>query len=195
MPRSLLTPFSLPPGKGPHHLMELLLLLLSRFSCVWLCATPEMAAHQAPTSLGFSRQAHWSGLPFLSPMHESEKWKWSCSVMSDSQQPHGLQPTRLLCPWDFPGKSTGVGCHCLLQLNGTDTGKSTYLLKCICSPQINTHSTLTMINEHVLDEEAYELPTGMFPASCFSSHANKVSSLLSPWGHILCISVLFEVIV
>ena len=31
--------------------------------------------------------------------------------MSDSQRPHGLQPTRLLCPWDFPGKSTGVGCH------------------------------------------------------------------------------------
>ena len=35
--------------------------------------------------------------------------------MSDSQQPHGLQPTRLLHPWDVPGKSTGVGCHCLLQ--------------------------------------------------------------------------------
>ena len=35
--------------------------------------------------------------------------------MSDSQRPHGLQPTRLLHPWDFPGKSTGVGCHCLLQ--------------------------------------------------------------------------------
>ena len=35
--------------------------------------------------------------------------------MSDSSQPHGLQPTRLLCPWDSPGKSTGVGCHCLLQ--------------------------------------------------------------------------------
>ena len=31
--------------------------------------------------------------------------------MSDSSRPHGLQPTRLLCPWDFPGKSTGVGCH------------------------------------------------------------------------------------
>ena len=30
---------------------------------------------------------------------------------------HGLQPTRLLCPWDFPGKSTGVGCHCLLRNN------------------------------------------------------------------------------
>ena len=31
-------------------------------------------------------------------------------------RPHGLQPTRLLRPWDFPGKSTGVGCHCLLQV-------------------------------------------------------------------------------
>ena len=42
-------------------------------------------------------------------------WKWSCSVVSDSFLPHGLQPTRLLHPWDFPGKSTGVGCHFLLQ--------------------------------------------------------------------------------
>ena len=92
----------------------LLLLLLSHFSCVRLCATPDMAAHQAPPSLGFSRQEHWSGLPFPSPMPESEKWKWSRSVMSDSSRPHGLQPTRLFRPWDFPGKSTGVGCHCLL---------------------------------------------------------------------------------
>ena len=74
-----------------------------------------MAAHQAPPSLGFSRKEQWSGLPFPSPMHESEKWKWSHSVLSDSSRPHGLQPTRLLCPWDFPGKSTGVGCHCLNQ--------------------------------------------------------------------------------
>ena len=41
-----------------------LLLLLSCFSHVRLCATPEMAAQQAPPSLGFSRQEHWSGLPF-----------------------------------------------------------------------------------------------------------------------------------
>ena len=92
----------------------MVLLLLSRFSRVWLCATPQTAAHQAPPSLGFSRQEYWSGLPFLSPMHESEKSKWNCSVVSDSQWPHGLQPTRLLRPWDFPGKSTAVGCHCLL---------------------------------------------------------------------------------
>ena len=51
----------------------LLLLLLSRFSRVQLCVTPETAAHQASPPLGFSRQEHWSGLPFPSPVHESEK--------------------------------------------------------------------------------------------------------------------------
>ena len=69
------------PGKstrvGCHCFLRitalLLLLLLSRFSRVRLCATPLTAAHQAPPSLGFSRQEHWSGLPFPSPMHESEK--------------------------------------------------------------------------------------------------------------------------
>ena len=94
---------------------KMLLLLLSRFSRVWLCATPYTAVHQAPPSLGFTRQEHWSGLPFPSPMHESEKWKRSRSVVSDSSRPHGLQPTRLLRPWDFPGTSTGVGCPCLLR--------------------------------------------------------------------------------
>ena len=47
----------------------LLLLLLSRFSRVRLCATLETAAHQAPASLGFSRQEHCSGLPFPSPAY------------------------------------------------------------------------------------------------------------------------------
>ena len=67
------------------------------FSNAWKWKVKVTSAHQAPPSLGFSRQEHWSGLPFPSPMHESEKWKW-------------LQPTRLLRPWDFLGKSTGVGC-------------------------------------------------------------------------------------
>ena len=40
----------------------------------------------------------------------------SCSIVSNSLQPHGLcKPTRLLCAWDFPSKSTGMGCQCLLQ--------------------------------------------------------------------------------
>ena len=35
--------------------------------------------------------------------------------MSDSVRPHRPQPTRLRCPWDSPGKNTGVGCHFLIQ--------------------------------------------------------------------------------
>ena len=60
------------------------LLLLSRFSRVRLCATPQTAAHQAPLSLGFSRQEHWSGLPLPSPVHESEsEVTQSCPTPSD----------------------------------------------------------------------------------------------------------------
>ena len=44
-----------------------------------------------------------------------KSWKWSRSVLSNSLWTNGLQPTRLLCPWDFPGKSTRVGCYFLLQ--------------------------------------------------------------------------------
>ena len=85
-----------------------------------------MAAHQAPQSLEFSRQEYWSGLLFSSLMHESEKWKWTCSVVSYPQRPHGLQPSRLLRPWDFPGKSTGEGCHCLLRFKWWDVSKLSY---------------------------------------------------------------------
>ena len=90
----------------------LLLLLLSRFSRVRLCATPQTAAHQAPPSLGFSRQEHWSGLSFPSPMQESEKskWKWkvkvklqSCLALSDpmdcslpGSSAHGIFRARVL---------------------------------------------------------------------------------------------------
>ena len=80
----------------------LLLLLLGRFSHVRLCATPETAAHQAPPSLGFSRQEHWSGLPFPSPMHESEVAQ-SCLTLSDPVERglwgfsvHGIFQARVL---------------------------------------------------------------------------------------------------
>ena len=118
--RFLLSVIHIVPGWGhfsswisyPNVSIRIRRLLLSHFSRVRLCATPQTAAHQAPPSLRFSRQEHWIGLPFPSPVHESEKWKWSHSVVSHPQRPRGLQPTRLLRPWDFPGKSTGVGCHC-----------------------------------------------------------------------------------
>ena len=50
--------------------------------------------------------------------------------MSDSLQHHGLQPTRLLCPWDFPGRSTGVGCHFLLQVIFPTQGSNLGLPHC-----------------------------------------------------------------
>ena len=82
----------------------LLLLLLSRFSRVRLCATPETAAHEAPLSLGFSRQEHWIGLPFPSPMHESEsEVKQSCPTLRDpmdcslpGSSIHGIFQARVL---------------------------------------------------------------------------------------------------
>ena len=58
-----------------------------------------------------ARTLEWVAISFSNAW----KWKWSCSVMSDSSRPHALQPTRFLHPWEFPGKRTGVGCHCLLR--------------------------------------------------------------------------------
>ena len=82
----------------------LLLLLLGHFSHVRLCATPEMAAHRAPLSLGISRQEHWSGLPFPSPIHESEnEVAQRCPTLSDpmdcslpGSSVHGILQARVL---------------------------------------------------------------------------------------------------
>ena len=59
-----------------------------------------------------ARTLEWVAISF------SNAWKWKVKVKSLSrvrlEWPRGLQPTRLLRPWEFPGKNTGVGCHCLL---------------------------------------------------------------------------------
>ena len=76
-------------GKCPKLSNFIQCVLLSHFSRVRLCAAPYTAAHQAPPSLGFSRQEHWSGLPF--PL--SNAWKWKVKVKS-------LSHVRLLAtPW------------------------------------------------------------------------------------------------
>ena len=51
-------------------------------------------------------------------------------VVSNSLQPHGLQPARLLCPWNSPGKNTGVGCHSFLQEIFPTQGSNSDLLNC-----------------------------------------------------------------
>ena len=144
--------YSSPVATFSQRLMRSMLLLLPPLSCfsrVQLCVTPEMAAHQAPPSLGFSRQEHWSGLPFPSPMQESEKWKWSRSVGSDSSWPHGLQPTRLPRPWDSPGKNTGVGRHFLLQCKKVRSESEDTKLK-VVHPQCLVHSLCTTATTSVL---------------------------------------------
>ena len=57
---------------------------------------------------------------------------FSCPVMSNSLQPHGLQPDRLLCPWNFPGRNTGLGCHFLLQGIFLTQGVNPHLLQVSC---------------------------------------------------------------
>ena len=73
--------------------------------------SPVPGILQEWVAISFSNAWKWK----VKVKSESEKWKWSRSVVSNPQRPHGLQPTRLLRPWDFPGRSTGVGCHCLLR--------------------------------------------------------------------------------
>ena len=94
----------------------LLLLLLSHFSRVRLCDPIDGSLPGSPVpGILQARTLEWVAISF------SNEWRWKVKVKllspvsHDSKQPHGLQPTRLLHPWDFPGKSTGVGCHCLLQ--------------------------------------------------------------------------------
>ena len=83
-------------------------------SCPTLCDPIDSSPPGSPIpGILQARTLEWVAISFSSAW----KWKWSRSVVSDSSQPHGLQPTRLLHPWDFPGKSTGVGCHCLLWLS------------------------------------------------------------------------------
>ena len=99
-------------GVGCHFLLQCL--KVKSLSRVWLLATSWTAAHQAPLSMGFSRQEHWSGLPFPSSMHESEKWKWSRSVVSDSWDPMDCSP---------PGSSV----HGILQARALEWGVPSHL--------------------------------------------------------------------
>ena len=88
---------------------------LSRFGLEPELTAPTKLYKTAPTgvpgisSSGSTFDSHFFFAPAM------WKWKWSHLVVSNSLQPHGLQSTRLLGPWDFPGKNTGVGCHFLLQ--------------------------------------------------------------------------------
>ena len=89
-------------------------------SCPTLCDPRDGSPPGSPVPGNLqARTLEWVAISF------SNAWKWTVKVKSLSRVwssgPHGLQPTRLLCPWDFPGKSTGVGCHCLLLIYPEET--------------------------------------------------------------------------
>ena len=64
----------------------------------------------------------------LGKLHNFSAFVFSCLVVSNSLRPHGLQPTRFLCPWNFSGKNAGVGCHFLLQGIFLTQGANSHLL-------------------------------------------------------------------
>ena len=73
--------------------------------------------HLGLRQMGWDNQnfKRWATLKFW--LHYVQRHRRQvASVVSDSVRPHGLQPTRLLRPWDSPGKNTGVGCHFLLHV-------------------------------------------------------------------------------
>ena len=129
-------------GQSMHPM--LLLPLLSHISHVWLCVTPQMAA--------------WSGLPFPSPVHESEEWKWSRSVMSDSSWPHdctfpgssahGISQARVLA-WG----ATAFSVHLQVPANPDRFGRCQWTTAkwtkwqphCSCYARRGTYSTYTGI--------------------------------------------------
>ena len=78
------------------EVLMLWLLLLSRFSCVQLCVTPQTAAHQVPLSLGFSRQEHWSGVPSPSPEVLIKRENLDTDICTER------------IPWENEGRDWGV---------------------------------------------------------------------------------------
>ena len=91
--------------------MAMLCYAKSLQSCPTLCDPIDGSPPGFPVpGILQARTLEWVAISFSNAW----KWKWSRSVVSNPQRPHGLQPSRLLHPWDFPGTSTGVGCHCLL---------------------------------------------------------------------------------
>ena len=91
--------------------------------------------HLTHTHTHTHTQSPPSGPSHFWPPSPKQRWSlsvcvFSCSAMSHSLPPHGLYPTRLLCPWDVPDKNTAVRCHFLLQ--GIFPTRGLNCISCIC---------------------------------------------------------------
>ena len=105
-----------PPGKPKNIGVAFLSLVQGKFPTKKL-NLDLLHCRQIPHQLTYQHSTNFWG----SCLH-------ACSVVSNSLRPHGLWPTRLLCPWHFPGKTTGVGCHVLLQGIFSTQGLNQHLL-------------------------------------------------------------------
>ena len=94
--------------------------------------------------------------------------------MSNSLRPHGLQPPRLLCPWDSPGKNTGVDCHFLLYFNVNVVGPNPRWL-------LSSEKEEMRMQKHT-EDQAYE--TSEYRGSCRShwQRSQRKLILLMPWS-------------
>ena len=91
--------------------------LWSLYSVIWKYSYYHMCEIIRGEYLRNKENFHTFLLPVFSLCLKRD-WAACCSVTKSCLtllQPHGLEPTRLLCPWDLPGKNTGVGCSFLLQ--------------------------------------------------------------------------------
>ena len=106
---------------------------------------------------------------FLSDLVNSIYESVSCSVTCDPLQTHGLQPSRLLCPWNSPCKNTGVGCHFLLQGICPIQGSNPHLSHCrqILKPLaiININNAAINFLYQFLWEYTFSLPLGIYVGS------------------------------
>ena len=104
-------------------------------SSLWAscCSIWECPA-QLFTAMTLHAESHGSSIPdSLGPLDYRRRGTHTCSVasvMSNSLQPYGPQPTRLLCSGDSPGKNTRVGCHALLQVIFPAQGSNLFFLHC-----------------------------------------------------------------
>ena len=105
--------------------------------------------------------------------------------MSNSLRPHGLQPTRLLCSWDFPGKSTGVGCHFLLQGIFPTQGSNPGLQHCRQTPYCLNHQ-----GAHSIQQVPFLKICFIYSSCCLvakscptlsRSHQLQPAMILCPW--------------
>ena len=162
-----------------------------------------MAAYQAPLSLGFSRQEYWSGLPFPSPMHESEKWKWSRSVVSNSSPPHGLdyRPPGSSAHGIFQARVLEWGAIVISVTFGKEEAKSSFLkfqvinilqIRGTWVPLSSTRllfartlarKSWAVLKQLVMFMGCHSLLMGIFPTQGLNLGLLHCRAILNPLGH------------